>query len=454
MIPATSLLRTVKPKRIVLVDAYWTRDKDPRIPLGHASLLAALRERTSVDVRPVVVAVNEQTPRDISLLDRVLAETSGLSPSDVIVACGVYVWSEAVMQNLMTGLRARGCSGRIVLGGPQISYCEANSLELHYPEADLFVRGNGEEAICAIALGAPPTKGMHFAGSPDKDEKAALSLDGLPSPWLTKVVPLANQWFVRWETKRGCPYRCSFCQHRDAGASRPAKASPERIRDEIALFRHAGVSDIAVLDPVFNDPGATEILESFLAHGYRGRLSLQCRAEQLTEPFLDVAARLDVCLELGIQTTNEAESRAVRRRINLAQIEERLRWIRERNIDHEVSIIFALPTQTLESFKATVRWCLAQRVPTIHAFPLLLLRGTELERDRDEWALEDDPDEFHAVIASNTFSREDRVQMRRISDALHATQGNHPATLEELMHHVPETETPGRFSPNGPSRAE
>ena len=116
MIPATSLLRTVKPKRIVLVDAYWTRDKDPRIPLGHASLLAALRERTSVDVRPVVVAVNEQTPRDISLLDRVLAETSGLSPSDVIVACGVYVWSEAVMQNLMTGLRARGFSGRIVLG--------------------------------------------------------------------------------------------------------------------------------------------------------------------------------------------------------------------------------------------------------------------------------------------------------------------------------------------------
>ena len=29
-------------RRVVLVELYWTRDKDPRVPLGHASILASL----------------------------------------------------------------------------------------------------------------------------------------------------------------------------------------------------------------------------------------------------------------------------------------------------------------------------------------------------------------------------------------------------------------------------
>lgn len=48
-------------RRVVLVDFYWTRDKDPRVPLGHASLLAALRA-DGVEVRSVVIAVNEGVP--------------------------------------------------------------------------------------------------------------------------------------------------------------------------------------------------------------------------------------------------------------------------------------------------------------------------------------------------------------------------------------------------------
>ena len=32
-------------RRVIVVDFYWTRDKDPRVPRGHASILTALRER-------------------------------------------------------------------------------------------------------------------------------------------------------------------------------------------------------------------------------------------------------------------------------------------------------------------------------------------------------------------------------------------------------------------------
>ncbi|MCA9574047.1 MAG: hypothetical protein KC668_01380, partial [Myxococcales bacterium] len=45
-------------RRVVLVDFHWTRDKDPRVPLGHASLLAALSAQPTLDVRSLVVPVN------------------------------------------------------------------------------------------------------------------------------------------------------------------------------------------------------------------------------------------------------------------------------------------------------------------------------------------------------------------------------------------------------------
>ena len=47
----TPAAHTAEQRRIVLVDLFWTRDKDPRVPLGHAALLSALRSEAAVDVR-------------------------------------------------------------------------------------------------------------------------------------------------------------------------------------------------------------------------------------------------------------------------------------------------------------------------------------------------------------------------------------------------------------------
>jgi hypothetical protein len=101
-------------RRVVLVDLYWTRDKDPRVPLGHASLLSALRAWTSVDVRSVVVPVNGPEPVDRAAA-AILAHTAGLAAESVDVAIGVYVWSEAEVQRSTGRCRSPGsgsCGGR------------------------------------------------------------------------------------------------------------------------------------------------------------------------------------------------------------------------------------------------------------------------------------------------------------------------------------------------------
>ncbi|PKN54546.1 MAG: B12-binding domain-containing radical SAM protein [Deltaproteobacteria bacterium HGW-Deltaproteobacteria-14] len=421
-------------RRVVLGELVWTRDKDPRVPLGHASLKAALLRVAGLEVRSVVVAVNGSHDAE-SVAAMVMTLAAGVPDPDVDVAFGAYVWGEALLRATLKALRRRGFRGRIILGGPQISYCRGG-LEGLYPEADGFVRGYGEEALCAIAArgGRPTVQGVHWAGTLDACEQAHVDLERLPSPWLEGLIPLEGQRFVRWETQRGCQFRCSFCQHREAGVrlGRRALATP-RIEAEIDLFCRAGVEDIAVLDPVFNTaPHATSVLQRFADHGFRGRLSLQCRAEAIREGFLDAGAGLDLRLELGLQTIHEREGEAIRRKNHLPRVETALAEIRRRGVDHEVSLIFGLPLQTLASFEQSVAWCLERRVPVIKAFPLLILRGTALDHDRGRWGLVDDGGPMGRVVASSTFDTADWLAMARLSEALSQTEGRHPETLEAL----------------------
>ena len=202
---------------------------------------------------------------------------------------------------------------------------------------------------------------------------------------------------------------------------------------EIDAFCDAGVTDIAVLDPIFNvGPLARPVLDRFAEHGFQGRLSLQCRAECTDEGFLDAAAKLRVRLEFGLQTIHVDESVAIERRNDIAKVDAALAATRRRGLAHEVSLIFGLPLQTLESFAASVAWCLERRVPVIKAFPLMLLRGTELERTRARWNLLESDGPMPVVVGSSTFSSAEWTEMAAIAEALKATEGSHPSTMREL----------------------
>jgi len=422
-------------RRSILVDFYWTRDKDPRVPLGHASILTALRGRGGLEVRSIVVAVNGPDLDAAGITATILKEMQGIDPADVDVAFGAYVWGEELLQGVVRRLRAAGFSGRLILGGPQISY-SGRGLERIYPDVDAFIRGYGEEALATLAATTRPNPilGVHWAGTPDALAQAAVNLEALPSPWLTGTIPLTDQSFIRWETQRGCPFRCAFCQHREPGARLRQRAlGLPRIEAEIDLFCESGVREIAVLDPIFNmAPHAVGVLERFAERSFTGRLSLQCRAEAVNDAFLDAASALDVCLEFGLQTIHAAEGRVIARRNQIGRVDAALAGVRSRGISHEVSLIFGLPLQTVDSFEASVAWCLEREVPVIKAFPLLLLRGTAIERERDKWSLGDSGGAMPMVLRSSTFEIDDWRAMARLSEALRLTEGRHPKDMREL----------------------
>jgi hypothetical protein len=429
-------METQMNRRIVLLDLYWTRPGDPRVPLGHASLLAALRA-VGVEAQSLVVPVDKARSNVRALAEAIFDQCGGLAGTDCDVAIGAYVWGEDVLRALLRELRGLGFRGRIVLGGPQISYAGAG-LEVLYPEANAFVRGYGEDALVLLARSddRAPISGVHYSGDVDRCIQASVDLERLPSPWLLGAVSLASESLVRWETQRGCPFRCSFCQHREAGARLKRRGLDEsRTMAEIDLFCRSGVSNISVLDPIFNlDSRSTSVLMRFAERSYRGRISLQCRAELVDDAFLEAAQVLRVCLEFGLQTIHRDEGTAVRRNNDIGLVDHTLAKVRSRGIDHEASLIFGLPGQTVRSFTETVQWCLERQIPRIKAFPLLLLRGTKLDADRSKWGLVDDGTPMAKVVQSNSFTRSEWDEMDCIAEALRATEGRHPATVHDLLH--------------------
>lgn len=408
----------------------WSRDKDPRLPLGHASLIAAL-DAAGIDVHAACHAVNPLAPSPEALATELL-EAAGAEGD---VGVGVYVWNEAIVQRLLPCLRGAGFRGRIILGGPQVSYAEPG-VEALYPDADVFVRGYAEDALVEVLRAVAPTAipGVHWRGTADRATTATPDLGRLPSPWLGGTVPIGPHAYVRMETQRGCPFRCTFCQHREAGARLSRRdLDHDRVRRELALFVERRVADLSVLDPIFNlGPRSVEVLETLRASGFAGRLSLQCRFESVSDGFLDACADLDVTLEFGLQTIHPVEAAIIDRRNRMTRVEEVMSRLDRRGVRYLVSLIFGLPEQTLASFGESVDFCLRRRVPVVRAFPLMLLRGTPLARDRARWGLVESDDVIPMVVGARTFGRGEWTEMARLSDALRASEGRHPDTVAAL----------------------
>jgi hypothetical protein len=424
-------------RRFVMVAMPWSHERDAHAPLGHASLVAALKHESNLEIRQVIQSVSNDEFSITGLADHVMVEVEGLPHKEVDVGVGVYVWNDKHVKGLLHSLRDRGFEGRIVLGGPQISYA-GPGLEQIYPEANAFIRGYAEAALCCLARSneRPKIRGVHYAGEIDRFEQAETSLRSLPSPWLDNTLSLGQNFAVRWETQRGCNFRCSFCQHRQPDARIPiAIVEASRLECEIDLFCKNKVRRISVLDPVFNrgPKHALDVLTQFSQRKYQGQIALQCRLEMVDEAFLYEVQKLDVTLEFGLQSIHKREYLAVGRPNNMAKVEQVLREVQRLKIKNEVSLIYGLPEQTLKTFQDSVNWCLGLNIPVIKAFPLLLLRGTELDREQEKWAFVVKEGDLPMVVSSSSFSSSDWAEMECIANALNRTECRHPDCLEALM---------------------
>jgi radical SAM superfamily enzyme YgiQ (UPF0313 family) len=339
------------------------------------------------------------------------------------IAISAYVWNEYLINPLISYLRKQGFRGFILLGGYQIGYAERESLAQLYPEADVFIPGYAEESLLEWF------KGMHTGPFPlILDRK--MSYEDIPSPYLTGIldVPHGTQ-MVRLETKRGCPYRCHFCAHRDLTRNKLYKRPLDKVFDEISFLTDRHVKRVNILDPVFNvGKEYLSVMEHINKVKNGTVFTLQSRFEKLDEDegerFLELAADGRYLLEFGLQTIHTTEMEAINRKNDMTKVRHAFSRLSTSGVQFEVSLIYGLPGQTVDSFRQSIDFAQSNGAEVIKAYPLMLLRGTEMYSNKHQWGLkEESTGEFGipVVTESNTFRRHEWEVMKQIADGLEKT---------------------------------
>jgi radical SAM superfamily enzyme YgiQ (UPF0313 family) len=381
-------MELIKPKkkynenqmRIALLSLNWYRRKDPRTPLGIAyiySVLMNLKSRyTDLDVN----LLQFDTKGNLS---DVLHEIMVLVPD--ILGISVYAWNAYQVKMIIDALRSFEYNGSIVLGGSEITY-GGDELNDEFSGADYFVKGFGEQAFSDLIEGMISGNDLSIKGVYKNGDKIgnllAVAPTGIPnSPFShDEIIPMiSGDKFIRWQTQRGCVFRCSFCAF-TIPSGNVEESDIETVRYELEKIKEIGTSSVAVLDPVFflNKKRAIEILD-LISYKLPGiKFSIQTRYEHLDTEIIAKLSSMNVKLECGLQTLDNKVQLRIKRINNREKVIDMMKELTDQKIEYETHLIYGLPEQTNQSFLSDIYTVAESGNSRLRVFPLSKLRGTEL----------------------------------------------------------------------------
>ena len=420
---------------LLFISLDWSRPKDLRTPLSTASIEAYFRQNQTGNVNAEFKNFNLNSP-DFAVCD-VLKSITELQPR--FLALGSYIWNEKYVPDIVRWTKANHPKTVIILGGPQVTYGN-HHLVTEYPRIDYFIRGEGEmpftELMNVLSSGDVPNQDMlnrYAIFTPETlklgkcDRIFTGELDKLPSPYLSRILPVEqNQPFVRWETLRRCPYRCSFCQFRLEG-HKVIEISHERLFQELEYFKEKEVKEINVLDPIFNlrSKHYLEICRKIDTLGMKTRFYFQCRLELLCrkdgEEFLKFCRDHDVWLEFGVQTFREKESEAIQRGNKYSKIYEGIDILHQFNVPFDLHLIFGLPFQSLEDFLWSYDRAKEASPSGLYLFPLNILKGTDLYEKQEEWEYEFDTKNNNIFLKSKWMLRHEAECLKVAAEGINSS---------------------------------
>ena len=164
-----------------------------------------------------------------------------------ILLCSCYVWNWEITTYLAEQVKELNPNCTIIFGGPQVPRQTEDFFE-KYPFVDIVVHGEGEYIIKNIFVAYlseqdySNVKGIETRNFKNTSEPRINVLEAIPSPYLTNTVwELVDknddvEWVASWETNRGCPYPCTFCDWGSATNTKLRKFENERLFREIEWF--------------------------------------------------------------------------------------------------------------------------------------------------------------------------------------------------------------------------
>ena len=293
-----------------------------------------------------------------------------------MILFSVYVWNFRISLEIARQIKANNKEVVVVFGGPQIPYRRAEEFLRLNPFVDIACHGEGELIIQSIVEHYPSRnwKEAHSVSYINEAGKYVETLargrisdlNMIPSPYDEGVFDLlveANRdtgWIALWETNRGCPFTCTYC---DWGAASKNKIYPfevERLYREIDWFSKNKIEFVFCCDANFGIlKRDLDVVRYFIKnkqkYGYPKALSVQSTknyTEHAYKIYKEMSdAGLSKGVSLSLQSLNEDTLSATKRKnININAFKEIQQRLTADKVETFTDIILGLPNETYDSF--------------------------------------------------------------------------------------------------------
>jgi len=304
--------------------------------------------------------------------DKVNEDIEECSDSDILL-CSCYVWNWEITTHLAREVKKRNPNCLIVFGGPQVPDFTDGFFE-KYPFVDILVHGEGEIILKNLLSTYvddkdwSKVKGISTKTMRTMPEERINDLDELPSPCLTNLIwDIADkesdyQWDCCWETNRGCPYQCTFCDWGMATFTKTRKYLEERLFKEIEWFADNKMRYIHGCDANFGiflerDLRIAKKLKEVCLEKHYPTKFFVAWAKNTTDQILPIARELRDGGVLGgvtlaVQSLDPETLKIIKRaNIKFSKFSDLTTTFRANEIPTYTEVIIGLPGETLESFK-------------------------------------------------------------------------------------------------------
>ncbi len=196
------------------------------------------------------------------------------------------------------------------------------------------------------------------------------SLDFISKPDWKNHSPDKTYRKISYESVRGCPYRCSFCNYPFLFNDKVFRTkSARKIADDWAEYKAEGVNHIVCLDSLFTMPKSRieELCHILIEEKIDIQWTCYARADDLENPdlvqlmYLAGARQFQIGIESGSQNVLDAMNKNCTVEANFKAIQN----CRLAGITTVVSIIVGFPTDTEETIQQTLTF-LQHAKPDFH----------------------------------------------------------------------------------------
>ena len=292
-----------------------------------------------------------------------------------LVAMSSYVWNWEYNRELAKQIKRKFRQCKIITGGPQINKYDPDFFDKH-PMFDAFIHGEGEEAFKSILAGddwttIPNVQTLHHMPEPAVRRK---NINNIPSPILEGFYepimakyPADTMFQVTWESLRGCPYHCSFCDIGESYWNKLTLFDMERCRAEIEWMGKNRIEYVTVCDSNWGmldrDYELTEhVIATKKKYGYPMWWDATWSKNNLDKNYAIAKAAYDSGenifkgITVALQSFNENTLDIVERfNLDFDTLKTYFDKYKADNIPTYSELIWPLPGETFESLKSGVQ---------------------------------------------------------------------------------------------------